>query len=124
MCVSEKRRKREIKKRAIAVSYLLPEERSKRSRMKTAAIVILCSVAVICLCSVQPAIDDPAEEGVFVERDHAATVVRQKRAAGELTLIQLESLSEVCEQNLACDEMMDTAGIVAAYTAHYGPIPY
>lgn len=31
------------------------------------------------------------------------------------------SLREVCELNIACDEMADTAGIVAAYTAYYGP---
>lgn len=34
------------------------------------------------------------------------------------------SLREVCEANLACEEMMDTQGIIAAYTAYYGPIPY
>lgn len=34
------------------------------------------------------------------------------------------SLREVCELDLACEEMMDTQGIIAAYTAYYGPIPY
>lgn len=34
------------------------------------------------------------------------------------------SLREVCEANLACEDMMDTQGIIAAYTAYYGPIPY
>lgn len=33
------------------------------------------------------------------------------------------SLREVCETNLACEEMMDTTGIIAAYNAFYGPIP-
>ncbi|XP_044038304.1 osteocalcin [Siniperca chuatsi] len=94
--------------------------------MKTLAILVLCSLAVICLTSdaYQPASDNPAQEGLFVERAQAATVVRQKRAAGELTLTQLESLREVCEANLACENMMDTEGIIAAYTAYYGPIPY
>ncbi|XP_038550424.1 osteocalcin [Micropterus salmoides] len=94
--------------------------------MKTLAILVLCSLAAICLTSdgSQPAIDNPAQEGLFVEREQASTVVRQKRAAGELTLTQLESLREVCEANLACEDMMDTQGIIAAYTAYYGPIPY
>ncbi|KAL7378280.1 hypothetical protein ABVT39_011262 [Epinephelus coioides] len=96
--------------------------------MKTLAILVLCSLAVICLTSdastgAQPA-ENPAQDGMFVERDAAASVVRQKRAAGELSLAQLESLREVCELNAACDEMMDTQGIIAAYTAYYGPIPY
>lgn len=34
------------------------------------------------------------------------------------------SLREVCELSVACDEMMDAQGIIAAYTAYYGPIPY
>ncbi|XP_073351374.1 osteocalcin [Pagrus major] len=97
--------------------------------MKTLAILVLCSLAVICLTSdastgSQPASDNPADEGMFVERDQASSVVRQKRAAGQLSLTQLESLREVCEANLACEDMMDTEGIIAAYTAYYGPIPY
>nr|AAV80232.1 osteocalcin [Pagrus auriga] len=97
--------------------------------MKTLAILVLCSLAVICLTSdastgSQPASDNPADEGMFMERDQASSVVRQKRAAGQLSLTQLESLREVCEANLACEDMMDTEGIIAAYTAYYGPIPY
>uniref|UniRef100_A0A672IYG8 Bone Gla protein n=1 Tax=Salarias fasciatus TaxID=181472 RepID=A0A672IYG8_SALFA len=61
---------------------------------------------------------------MFVERQQASTVVRQRRAAGQLSLVQLESLREVCEANLGCEDMMDTHGIIAAYTAYYGPIPY
>lgn len=34
------------------------------------------------------------------------------------------SLREVCELDVACDEMAETAGIVAAYIAHYGPVPF
>ncbi|KAM9843360.1 osteocalcin [Aulostomus maculatus] len=97
--------------------------------MKTLAILVFCSLAVICLTSdasmgSQPAREAPAEEGTFVEKDQASTVVRQKRAAGELSLAQLESLREVCEANFDCENMMDTSGIIAAYTAYYGPIPY
>ncbi|XP_029364794.1 osteocalcin [Echeneis naucrates] len=95
--------------------------------MKTLAILLLCSLAVICLTSdagSQPAGDNNAQEGVFVGQEQASTVVRQKRAPGELSITQLESLREVCEANLACEHMMDTDGIIAAYTAHYGPIPY
>ncbi|XP_036945239.1 osteocalcin [Acanthopagrus latus] len=97
--------------------------------MRTLAILVLCSLAAICLTSdastgSQPASDNPADEGMFVERDQASAVVRQKRAAGQLSLTQLESLREVCELNLACEHMMDTEGIIAAYTAYYGPIPY
>ncbi|CAK6960378.1 osteocalcin [Scomber scombrus] len=97
--------------------------------MKTLAVLVLCSLAVICLTSdastgSQPASDNPAQEGMFVEREQASEMVRQKRAAGDLSLTQLESLREVCEANLACEDMMDTSGIIAAYTAYYGPIPY
>lgn len=49
-------------------------------------------------------------------------------AESELRLCSLSlsplSLREVCEANLACEDMMDTQGIIAAYTAYYGPIPY
>uniref|UniRef100_A0A3Q4G142 Osteocalcin-like n=1 Tax=Neolamprologus brichardi TaxID=32507 RepID=A0A3Q4G142_NEOBR len=80
--------------------------------MKTVAILALCFLVVICVASdaatdPQPAGDNPAEEGLFVEREQASTVVRQKRAAGQLSL-----------------HMMDINGIIAAYTAYYGPIPY
>nr|XP_040047837.1 osteocalcin [Gasterosteus aculeatus aculeatus] len=95
--------------------------------MKTLAVLLLCSLAVICLTSdaataSQP--DSPAQEGLFVERQQASAVARQRRAAGQLSLTQLESLTEVCEANLACEDMMDTHGIIAAYTAYYGPVPY
>uniref|UniRef100_A0A8C5A3C0 Bone Gla protein n=1 Tax=Gadus morhua TaxID=8049 RepID=A0A8C5A3C0_GADMO len=87
--------------------------------MKTIVLLFLASLVAVCLSSgIQ---DSP---GVFVEREEADTLVRPKRAATELTLTQLESLMEVCEVDVACESMMDTAGIIAAYTAHYGPIPF
>ncbi|KAK2833841.1 hypothetical protein Q5P01_017730 [Channa striata] len=95
--------------------------------MKTLVVLVLCSLVVTCLTSdvdSQPAADQPAQDGLFVEKEQASTVVRQKRAAGTLTQFQLESLREVCEANLACEHMMDTNGIIAAYNAYYGPIPY
>ncbi|XP_039979713.1 osteocalcin [Xiphias gladius] len=97
--------------------------------MKTVAILVLCSLAVICLTSdassgSQLASDNPAQEGLIVEREQASTVVRQKRAPGELSLTQLESLREVCEAHLACEHMMDTDGIITAYTTYYGPIVF
>nr|AAQ13575.1 osteocalcin [Halobatrachus didactylus] len=97
--------------------------------MKTLAVLTLCSLAVICLYSgictaSQPASDNAAQEGLLVEKEQASTVMRQKRAAAELSLVQLESPREVCETNVACDEMMDTDGIIVAYTAFYGPIPF
>ncbi|AWP18523.1 Osteocalcin [Scophthalmus maximus] len=92
--------------------------------MKTLVVLVLCSLAVVCLTSdFHAASDNPAQEGLTVEKEQASSVVRQKRAAGELSLTQLESLREVCETNLACEEMMDTTGIIAAYNAFYGPIP-
>ncbi|XP_077061834.1 osteocalcin [Siphateles boraxobius] len=74
--------------------------------------------------SVSPA-ESPSDDGVFVKREEASTLVRQKRAGvADLSVAQLESLREVCEANLACEHMMDTSGIIAAYTAYYGPIPF
>ncbi|KAM6971769.1 bone gamma-carboxyglutamate (gla) protein, like [Aplochiton taeniatus] len=70
---------------------------------------------------------------VIMERDLASALLRRRRSAlaaptadapVALTPQQLESLSEVCELNIACDDMADTEGIVAAYTAHYGPVPF
>nr|Q1EG28.2 RecName: Full=Osteocalcin 1; Short=SseOC1; AltName: Full=Bone Gla protein; Short=BGL; AltName: Full=Gamma-carboxyglutamic acid-containing protein; Flags: Precursor [Solea senegalensis] len=95
--------------------------------MKTLSVLVLCSLAVLCLTSdasfsSQPAVDTPAQEGLFVEQEQASSVVRQ--APKELSLSQLESLREVCELNLACEDMMDTSGIIAAYTTYYGPIPF
>ncbi|XP_030592340.1 osteocalcin [Archocentrus centrarchus] len=97
--------------------------------MKPVVVLGLCFLVVICVASdaatgPQPAGENPAQEGPFVERDQASEVVRQKRAAAQLSVAQLESLREVCEANLACEHMMDTNGIIAAYTAYYGPIPY
>ncbi|TKS91526.1 Osteocalcin Bone [Collichthys lucidus] len=97
--------------------------------MKTLAILVLCSLAAICLTSdasagAQPAADSPAQGALFMEKDQASAVVRQTRAAKELTLAQTESLREVCETNMACDEMADAQGIVAAYQAFYGPVPF
>ncbi|XP_077590938.1 osteocalcin [Stigmatopora nigra] len=62
-------------------------------------------------------------QGVFVERAQAAAVVQPRRAV-ELSLTQMENLREVCETNLACEHMMDTDGVIAAYKAYYGPLPY
>ncbi|KAI2666851.1 Osteocalcin [Labeo rohita] len=101
--------------------------------MKNLTLLIFCCMIAACLSaglpdtkSVSPA-ESPSDDGVFVKQDVASTVVRQKRAGtapADLTVTQLESLREVCEANLACEEMMDTSGIIAAYTAYYGPIPY
>ncbi|XP_057673105.1 osteocalcin [Corythoichthys intestinalis] len=63
-------------------------------------------------------------QGVFVERSQAAAVVPPRRAPVELSLTQMENLREVCESNVACEHMMDTDGVVAAYNAYYGPVPY
>ncbi|KAK7930007.1 hypothetical protein WMY93_006402 [Mugilogobius chulae] len=59
-----------------------------------------------------------------MKRDLAAVLLRRRRATGQLSPLQMESLREVCELNEACDDMADTAGIVAAYTAYYGPVPF
>uniref|UniRef100_A0A3B5MCC7 Bone Gla protein n=1 Tax=Xiphophorus couchianus TaxID=32473 RepID=A0A3B5MCC7_9TELE len=99
--------------------------------MKTFIVLVLCSLAVYMTSgtdvntSLEPAKTlNACPAGLFVEKDEASAVVRQKRAAAELSLAQLESLKEVCEANMACEHMMDTNGIIAAYTAYYGPIPY
>ncbi|XP_028843008.1 osteocalcin-like [Denticeps clupeoides] len=101
--------------------------------MKTFTILILCAFAYVCLC--EGAVDSPAtksdshgDQGVFVKKDLASIIMRQKRAAPadptNLSVAQLESLREVCEADLGCEHMMDVSGIIAAYTAYYGPIPY
>ncbi|XP_020782802.1 osteocalcin [Boleophthalmus pectinirostris] len=96
--------------------------------MKTLAVLLLgCLVGLVHLTS-GASVDRPvaeqhgqAQDDVFLEPERADSVVRQKRA---LSQYQLESLREVCEANLGCEHMMDTSGIIAAYTAYYGPIPY
>ncbi|KAJ8383998.1 hypothetical protein AAFF_G00212420 [Aldrovandia affinis] len=100
--------------------------------MRTFALLVLCAVVGVCLSaggtSSSSVSDSPSNE-VFVKRDLASALIkRQKRAgpapAAALTFTQLESLREVCEVNMACEEMAETAGIVAAYTAYYGPVPF
>ncbi|XP_076129532.1 bone gamma-carboxyglutamate (gla) protein, like [Alosa pseudoharengus] len=70
----------------------------------------------------------PEVEVIVRKRDVAAALLRRHRRAGtpaaDLSPVQLESLHEVCEVNLACEHMAETAGIVAAYTAYYGPVPF
>ncbi|XP_016416262.1 osteocalcin [Sinocyclocheilus rhinocerous] len=85
--------------------------------MKSLTLLIFCCVIAACLSaglpdtkSVSPA-ESPSDDGVGT-------------APADLTVTQLESLREVCEANLACEHMMDVSGIIAAYTAYYGPIPY
>ncbi|XP_034157455.2 osteocalcin [Pangasianodon hypophthalmus] len=99
--------------------------------MKTLTILLLSALITLCACegvsdTTVNKPDSPNDAGVFVEREEASSVVRQKRAtaAADLSLAQLESLREVCEADLACEDMMDTSGIIAAYTKHYGPIPF
>uniref|UniRef100_A0A3B4AV29 Bone Gla protein n=1 Tax=Periophthalmus magnuspinnatus TaxID=409849 RepID=A0A3B4AV29_9GOBI len=75
--------------------------------MKTVVIVFLGCLGLVHLAS-----------DVSVEPERAASVVRQRRALSQF------HLREVCEADLGCEHMMDTSGIIAAYTAYYGPIPY
>uniref|UniRef100_A0A3Q2XI68 Bone Gla protein n=1 Tax=Hippocampus comes TaxID=109280 RepID=A0A3Q2XI68_HIPCM len=90
--------------------------------MKTLAILLFASLAVACLSSV--VFQCAWCAAVFVDRSQAAAVVPPRRATVELSLTQVESLREVCESNVACDHMMDTDGVVAAYNAYYGPVPF
>ncbi|XP_051987931.1 osteocalcin [Xyrauchen texanus] len=104
--------------------------------MKSVTILMMCCITAVCVSAGLPdsshkksviGAESPSDEGVFVERDMASTLVRQRRAGvapADLSVAQLESLKEVCEANLACEHMMDTSGIIAAYTAYYGPIPF
>uniref|UniRef100_A0A3B4BL47 Bone Gla protein n=1 Tax=Pygocentrus nattereri TaxID=42514 RepID=A0A3B4BL47_PYGNA len=83
----------------------------------------------------------PGPEHVVVKRSVAASMLRRHRRAGATPAADLTPLHhaysypaldiliqtrfyKVCEVNVACDEMADTNGIVAAYTAYYGPIPF
>ncbi|XP_026869407.1 bone gamma-carboxyglutamate (gla) protein, like [Electrophorus electricus] len=65
---------------------------------------------------------------VMMKRSLATSMLKRHRRAdtpvANLTPVQLESLREVCEANLACEHMSDTDGIIAAYTAYYGKIPF
>uniref|UniRef100_A0A673GLU8 Bone Gla protein n=1 Tax=Sinocyclocheilus rhinocerous TaxID=307959 RepID=A0A673GLU8_9TELE len=86
--------------------------------MKSLTLLIFCCVIAACLSaglpdtkSVSPA-ESPSDDG------------ETRVSPADLTVTQLESLREVCEANLACEHMMDVSGIIAAYTAYYGPIPY
>ncbi|KAL7890815.1 hypothetical protein AOLI_G00002910 [Acnodon oligacanthus] len=93
--------------------------------MKTFTLLILFGLLAACTSLGAT----PGPEHVVVKRSVAASMLRRHRRAGatpaaDLTPLQLESLREVCEVNVACDEMADTNGIVAAYTAYYGPIPF
>ncbi|NP_001077326.1 osteocalcin precursor [Danio rerio] len=104
--------------------------------MKSLTVLIFCCLMTVCLSAGLPdssdtkplsAAESPNHEGVFVKRDVASIIMRQKRAGtapGDLTPFQLESLREVCETNVACEHMMDTSGIIAAYKTYYGPIPF
>ncbi|XP_023685739.1 osteocalcin [Paramormyrops kingsleyae] len=102
--------------------------------MKTFAVLVLFALVSVCLSTGDSkdtvsgnVADSPSNADIFVKRDLASNLMRQKRAGTAptaLTLTQLESLREVCEVNMACEHMAETAGIVAAYTAYYGPIPY
>ncbi|KAG7459392.1 hypothetical protein MATL_G00210200 [Megalops atlanticus] len=115
--------------------------------MKTFALLILCAAVSVCLstggstgtssASSVSAADSPSNEEVFVKRDLASALMKQRQkragnsvpaaaapASGGLSLTQLESLREVCEVNMACEHMAETAGIIAAYTAYYGPVPF
>ncbi|XP_069052799.1 osteocalcin [Lepisosteus oculatus] len=110
--------------------------------MKTLTVLVLCALTAVCLSTGDSDVsvsapDSHSTEEVFVKRDLASSFVKRLKrnigaaggAAGGaggagLSLQQLESLREVCEVNLACEHMAETAGIVAAYTQYYGPIPY
>ncbi|XP_061686305.1 bone gamma-carboxyglutamate (gla) protein, like [Syngnathoides biaculeatus] len=60
---------------------------------------------------------------VVMKRDVASVLLRTRRQA-PLSLYHMERLREVCELNAGCDEMAETQGVVAAYTAYYGPPPF
>ncbi|TNN83547.1 Osteocalcin [Liparis tanakae] len=86
--------------------------------MKTLILLSICALLSVCWSM--------GASPVVMKRDLAAVLLRRRRSApgGVLTPLQLESLSEVCELSIGCDEMAETAGIVAAYVAYYGPVPF
>ncbi|KAI4833051.1 hypothetical protein KUCAC02_015984 [Chaenocephalus aceratus] len=86
--------------------------------MKTLILLSICALLSVCWSMGAPE--------VVMTRDLAAVLLRRRRAApaGDLSPLQLESLWEVCELHDGCDEMAETAGIVAAYVAYYGPVPF
>ncbi|KAK6471489.1 osteocalcin [Huso huso] len=99
--------------------------------MKTFTAILLLSLITLALCTADSDAslsvpDSQSVEDFFVKRDVASSfVTRRKKRNADLTLSpqKLESLSEVCELNTACNDLSDTVGIVAAYQKHFGPIP-
>ncbi|KAA0713486.1 Osteocalcin Bone [Triplophysa tibetana] len=103
--------------------------------MKTLTVLSVCALLSVCMSmnlSFGLDVDSKRFSGtpanhVLLKRDVAARLLRRRRAganAADLSPQQLESLREVCEVNLGCEHMAESAGIIAAYTAYYGPIPY
>ncbi|KTF93748.1 hypothetical protein cypCar_00046984 [Cyprinus carpio] len=90
--------------------------------MKSLTLLIFCCMIAACLSAGLP--DNKSASPAESPRDDVVRPKRAGTAPADLTVAQLESLREVCEANLACEHMMDVSGIIAAYTAYYGPIPY
>ncbi|XP_028672831.1 osteocalcin [Erpetoichthys calabaricus] len=97
--------------------------------MRNLTLAVLCAVIAICLChgdsdNSVSAPDSHSSEDFFVKRDTASSFVKRLKRNANYSPQQLESLREVCEVNLACEHMAETAGILAAYQQYYGPIPF
>uniref|UniRef100_A0A8C6SFV9 Bone Gla protein n=1 Tax=Neogobius melanostomus TaxID=47308 RepID=A0A8C6SFV9_9GOBI len=89
--------------------------------MRTLTLLFACALLSVCWSMGGESTLPDRPPHVVMKRDLAAVLLRRRRAPDRSAHF---SWKEVCELNEACDDMADTAGIVAAYTAYYGPVPF
>ncbi|XP_054847443.1 osteocalcin [Eublepharis macularius] len=103
--------------------------------MNTLTLMSLLVAVTLCLCHrddsarSNSANDSPSSEAFISKRDSAEVVKIQKRNFQRANIVAapdvpspLESHREICELNIACDELADQIGFEKAYRKFYGPV--
>nr|XP_056709734.1 osteocalcin [Euleptes europaea] len=99
--------------------------------MHVLTLVSLLAAVTLCLCHGDTSAhsNDPSSSEAFISRRDSATVVKRQMQNPQGAAVAaadaagpLESLREVCELNVACDELADHIGFVEAYQRFYGPV--